>query len=271
MLLESPPTQFDLNWRMFGIPVRVSPWFWLTSLFLGWSAYANTSILLLVIWVLCVFVSVLIHELGHVVVGTIFGSDGHILLYSFGGLAIGSSNLDRRWQRIAVSFAGPLAQFLLLIPIVLLEWVYTPSPRRGFESPDFLAEMLAMLFVINLFWPLLNLLPIWPLDGGQISRELFQQLVPRAGVRWSLMLSLGVSASLAVVELMSMLTKTPVPFIGLGSLFGILFFGLFAAESWMLLQQARPMQQHRRREEEEDRLPWETDPDAWKRGRRDQW
>ena len=67
----------------------------------------------LVLWIICVFVSILIHEMGHVLMGRLFGAEGHIVLYSFGGLAIGSKRLADRWQRIAVSFAGPLAQFIL--------------------------------------------------------------------------------------------------------------------------------------------------------------
>ena len=61
----------------------------------------------LLIWIGCVFGSILIHEMGHVFMGQVFGAQGTIVLYSLGGLAIGSSNLPSRWQRIAVSFAGP--------------------------------------------------------------------------------------------------------------------------------------------------------------------
>src|SRR5207302_5403914 len=64
------------------------------------------SVSYLLIWIACTFVSILIHELGHVFMGRLFGSHGHIVLYSFGGLAIGSSALRSRWQRIAVYFAG---------------------------------------------------------------------------------------------------------------------------------------------------------------------
>src|SRR5205807_2354897 len=65
------------------------------------------------IWVACMFVSILVHELGHVIAGRLFGTNGHIVLYGFGGLAIGSSALTNRWKRIFVYFAGPLAGFIL--------------------------------------------------------------------------------------------------------------------------------------------------------------
>jgi hypothetical protein len=90
---------------MFGIPIRVHPMFWLMSVILGYSTIQD-GFEYLIIWVACVFVSILIHELGHVIMGRFFGADGHIVLYSFGGLAIGSNSLSSRGQRIAVSFAG---------------------------------------------------------------------------------------------------------------------------------------------------------------------
>ena len=69
------------------------------------------------------------------------------------------------------------------------------------------AVLLTLLFLaeINLFWPLLNLLPIWPLDGGQITREVSTAVSRRQGLVVSLWISLIVSGFLAlhalVVEL----------------------------------------------------------------------
>ena len=46
---------------------------------------------------------------------------------------------------------------------------------------------------INLFWGLVNLLPIFPLDGGQIARNLMTSWWGRTGLRQSLVLSIIVS------------------------------------------------------------------------------
>ena len=54
--------------------------------------------------------------------------------------------------------------------------------RGGASFPGVLrASTIIILFVlvwdllfVNIFWGLVNLLPVFPLDGGQISRELFQ-------------------------------------------------------------------------------------------------
>src|SRR5205814_6565389 len=107
------PSPYDLSFSLFRIPVRVSPWFWLISALFVWDAGIRHGMSFVFVGIACVFVSILLHELGHVLVGKLFGADGYIVLYSFGGLAIGSRDVPRRWQRIAVSFAGPGVQLAL--------------------------------------------------------------------------------------------------------------------------------------------------------------
>ena len=219
-LLEPPPSPLDLKWQMFGIPVRVHPFFWLFTALLGLGALRQ-GVAYLLLWIVCVFVSILLHELGHVVVGKVFGSHGRILLYSFGGLAIGSSNLAERWQRVAVYLAGPASQLLLVVTLAIPYKVYT-GVTEG-EGGGFIGELFYFLFVINGFWALLNLLPVWPLDGGQVSRELFELANPAGGRRASLALSLACAAALALVGLVF-------------SVYTALLFGSLAFCSWQLLQ-----------------------------------
>lgn len=263
MFLSEPSrTPYDLSFRIGWIPVRVSPWFWVASAVLGWQSMQD-GVSYLLMWIACVFLSILVHELGHVVVGQLFGSYGHIVLHTYGGLAIGSSNLRNRWQRIAVYFAGPCAGFLLLA-IVL-----GPFFALDREWPPLVFEAIRDLFWINLFWGLLNLLPIWPLDGGQISRDLFDWVRPRNGVRLSLGLSIIVASVLAVNSFMATNGPPLIPFIPIGGLYITLFFALFAVQSYQLMQQLPP--DGGRREEERDD-PWSTnsgfrdsDPDHWRR------
>jgi Zn-dependent protease len=242
-LLEPNPTPYDLRWRMFGIAVRVHPAFWLVSALLGWNV-TQLGMGYLLIWVACVFVSILIHELGHVLMGRLFGSWGYIVLYSFGGLAIGSSDLARRWQRVAVSFAGPLAQFLLLGVVIALGLRMVPGEGFWFTSPGAwgksnTAAFLGMLFEINLFWAILNLLPIWPLDGGKIAREVLEGATPEKGRLYSLGLSAGVSGLLAVHAFLAEAGTPLIPYLPpLGTFMGI-FFALFCVSSIQALQEER--------------------------------
>ena len=100
MLLDQPnDTPFDLKFRLFRIPVRVHPFFWIGTLFLGFDLIQQ-GIDVLLLWVACVFFSILLHELGHVWMGQFFGSRGHILLQGLGGLAIGASSIHGRWSAL---------------------------------------------------------------------------------------------------------------------------------------------------------------------------
>ncbi len=263
LMLEPNPTPYDLRWRMFGIPVRVHPMFWLISTILGWSWFGlgdsgAEGLGFVALWVGCVFLSVLIHELGHVVAGRIFGSSGHIVLFSFGGLAIGSSDVPRRWQRICVYLAGPGAQFLLLG----LLWLLWDPIRRTVAPTAFfrpVAVLLFMLWIINLFWPILNLLPIWPLDGGQVSRELCEGTWRANGRRYSLIISMVTAIVLALHIILSQNGKPGlIPILNewfpfTPGLLTAIFFGLFAMQSFQALQE----ESHRRRNWDDDRLPWE--------------
>jgi len=126
--LEPSPTPLDLKWRLFGIHFRVHPSFWGVALIFGLVGAPRDRLLSYVFaWVVCMFLSVLVHELGHVIMGRIFGESGNILLCSFGGYATGSYDHLQRWQRIMVSFAGPAAGFLFLFAIIHVDNRYWNS------------------------------------------------------------------------------------------------------------------------------------------------
>jgi Zn-dependent protease len=295
-LLEPNRTPYDLNFSLGRIPVRIHPMFWLMGAVLGWNTMHDGPQFLL-LWIACVFVSILVHELGHVLMGQVFGTSGHIVLYSFGGLAVGSNGMANRWQRIAVSFAGPLAGFVFMGAVALVVAVALPAQlayvkytlyplvhlRLGLEDvllvlgpPTLLGRAIEYLVQINLFWGLLNLLPIWPLDGGQISREVLTWLTPANGVRASLGLSGVVAGVLALNSAWIYFKKQPlIPHLDYGSGYMALFFGLLALQSFMTMQQVprqgQSTRRWQRREDEEERMPWERDPDYWKSGRRDPW
>jgi Zn-dependent protease len=212
------------------------------------------SFLFLLIWVACVFLSILLHEFGHIWMGKLFGTDGYIVLYGFGGLAVPSSDVRRRWQRILVSLAGPAIQLVLYGLIWAGRNSLSLEQKARMSEP--MEETLRILILINLFWPLLNLLPVWPLDGGQVSRELFSAASPRDGLRWSLILSIGVAAVLAVNGFAAWQGGPGfLPYVPAGPWSAILF-ALLAVQSYQLLQlvQQQPTWQY---EEPDDRLPWE--------------
>lgn len=225
---EPAPTQADLHFRIFGFPVRVHPFFWVVSLLLGMGGGAADPAKTLV-WVGVVFVSILVHELGHAFLQRFYGGRPWITLYSFGGMA-SCNDCDRSPRsQIVISLAGPVAGFLLAVWLILLmramgyyvgfaldeqgidralsklaieRVVYQPLGPfylffRPAESP-LLTELVGDLLQVNILWGIVNLLPVYPLDGGQIARELFTLGNPRQGVAQSLQLSIGTAVLLAV-------------------------------------------------------------------------
>ena len=118
MLIGEPPrTQGDLNFVLFGFPVRVHPFFWVISLLLGISGDPKPELVL--IWVAAVFVSILVHELGHAFAIRRYGGQAWITLYGMGGLA--SSNEANRTPKaqILISAAGPAAGFVLAAAVLV--------------------------------------------------------------------------------------------------------------------------------------------------------
>lgn len=238
MLFAPDPTPYDLHFRLYDIRVRVHPFFWLICAVTGWD-YVNQpgqGLLYLLAWAACVFVSILWHELGHVLMGRVFGAWGYIVLYSFGGLAIGSSDVRGWWRRVLVYLAGPGSQLLLWLGLLaLVPYVKSLAP----QARPLAAEVLRQMVYINLWWAVLNLLPIWPLDGGQVTRETLRRFDPIRGVRIALWISVVLAGALAVNALSAMYDGPTIPWLYAGGPMALILFGLLAIGSFMELRQER--------------------------------
>jgi stage IV sporulation protein FB len=257
VLNEPPQTAYDLRWRMFGVPIRVHPFFWLLSAMLGWSYMEtpNGGPAYLLMWIFCVFTSVLFHEFGHVLMGRLFGSEGHIVLYSFGGLAIGSSDVRRRWQRVLVLLAGPVPPLAVAGIIYYFKPHIQEMPLQAEpDAEQLLLVSLGMLFEINFFWSLLNLLPIWPLDGGQVTRETCEGWLGERGTSFALGLSLVVAGLFALHYLMYATKKVHlIPYLPGGGFYMALLFILLAVGSFQALQVEHERQRYH---SGDDDWPW---------------
>ncbi len=238
MLLGEPPrSQYDLNFSLFGIPTRVHPFFWLIALVMG--SQLRDPIFVL-IWVVAVFVSVLIHELGHALVMRRYGYYPWITLYGMGGLTshnqdnYGYSRGSESLRQVLISLAGPMAGFLLAAAIVLIvfltgygDQVYLTifGPAVGGLPSWQLTVFVNFVLFISVVWGMINLLPIYPLDGGQIAREFFLKLSTQQGIRQSLMVSIVCAVLMAAAGLLL-----------LHSFFTALLFGYLAFSNYATLQ-----------------------------------
>ena len=161
-----------LRFRLFDIPVVVRPSFLLIAAIIGFSWASQPSRAL--IWIGVIFVSILIHELGHALTARGFGSEVAIELNAVGGLTSWSIPAEDfgPGRRAVVAAAGSAVGVLFgsLVWLVNL-WL---GPFSGAAN-----VLVSTLIFVNVFWGLLNWLPLRPLDGGHLLISLLQKLSPR--------------------------------------------------------------------------------------------
>jgi stage IV sporulation protein FB len=256
VLVDPGRTSYDLSFRLFGFPVRVHPFFWLVAALLGGDYVLRAGVVYMLIWIAVVFVSILVHELGHALAFRRFGTDAQIVLYAFGGLAIPYSDVSGRWRRIVVALAGPFAGFVLFGVVVGSNRLYPWAAEHPYLLRTFL-----FLWFINLYWGIFNLLPVMPLDGGRVSEELCSMASRRNGRRIALEISIAVAGLVCLYSLACELDWrqgggwfNALPWwFPRGTFWTAILFGLLAVESWQMLQQRHWTEAHWR---EDDPPPW---------------
>lgn len=228
-LTEPSRTQYDLNFSLFGFHVRTHPAFFVMPILLGRGLITggiNTG----VGWLLLIaifFVSILVHELGHALAFRYYGIHSRIVLYWFGGLAIpdAGGNVWTRprshslspGQQIVVSLAGPVFGLLLAAVLCLVVYLvqghiiindmnFIPLPQPVFDGTVFAGiDAVFMIFwsgiILNIVLNLFNLVPIYPLDGGQVARQMMIQMDPYNGLKNSIILSIATCIGFVLLSL----------------------------------------------------------------------
>ncbi len=164
--------------RIKGIPLLVHPSWFLILILFTWTAQgqvSNAAQTPLPIWfswglgfitALLLFLSVLLHELGHSLVALREGVKVRsITLFLLGGVARVDKECSTPMGALRVAVAGPLVSLFLAIGFLQL------ANSAGGTSP-LLQNLLTQLGSLNLVLALFNLLPGLPLDGGLILKAL---------------------------------------------------------------------------------------------------
>jgi Zn-dependent protease len=182
------------------------------------------------VWSLMEYVSlfgiVLLHEFGHALAcRQVGGLADEIVLWPLGGIAF----VDPPPRPGAVLWsiaAGPLVN-LVLVPFTVGAWLLADMQELQETSPDAYHFFVAILF-INLVLLIFNMLPIYPLDGGQIVQALLWFVI-------------GQAKSLLAVSVVGMVGAAGL--IGLAIIAGSWWLGLIAAfaafRCWAGFRQAR--------------------------------
>jgi len=192
------------------IPITIHPIFFLVAAIIGF--LSSQTLGGTALWILIIMISVIVHEFGHALTAIIFGQKARIELVGFGGVTHHNGKALKPWQSFLVVLNGPMAGFLLC---GVAYFLYIAIPQTGA-----LHYALTIAVFINLFWTVINLLPIQPLDGGKLMAIVLEKTFGPRGVRLSYFLSIILAMLFAFLFFM----------IGL-VIAGAIFF-LFAYESY---------------------------------------
>ena len=159
-----------------------------------------------------VLLSIIAHELGH---GLMVKRLGHrpreVILHFIGGVLTWDASRATRKDRIKVALAGPAVSLLIGVLAFL---IYLPFHETGgfgvyavqaeqIPGIKMLKMTLSATIVLNLFWGVFNLLPIYPMDGGHALRSaLGLKMSQFQAVRRSLQVSMGTAGAVALAAIL---------------------------------------------------------------------
>ncbi len=228
-----------IRFRLFGVSVNIHPSLWFTLAVVGLMTISGVSLLPgVVLFTVAGFLCLFVHEMGHALFSrALGGGQPEIFMAWLGGDCCNSRAVLTRWRGVAMTAAGPAASLLLALLSILLLSLYV----RGFDSgicltlnfligripseyaalfPTYGLSFFKYLIQISVWWSLLNLLPIFPLDGGQMMHGLM------SSPHTMHMVSVTVAA-------MSMAA-----FIAMGAWFLVLLMGFLCYFNFRCLQQS---------------------------------
>jgi Zn-dependent protease len=185
--------------RIAGITIHLDMMFVLVLLFFTYPYFTSGNTQLMsagFIIVVGLLLSILLHELGHALAGHLLGAPvSHIDLTGLGGVAHFARSLPRSaLARSAIYLAGPA------VNLGLWQGLSSLAGEAGSIGNPMLALPLAVLASANFFLMCFNLLPAYPLDGGQtLDAWLGRLLGPVWSVRIVATLGLIVAVGVAVL------------------------------------------------------------------------
>jgi Zn-dependent protease len=209
--------------RISGIPIYLDIFFILIAVLFTWpywSAGGSTGMSAGFVLVLGLFVSILLHELGHAWAGRWFGIGAQAIeLNGLGGLCYFDRSLPARvLPRTVIGLAGPFAN------LVLWQVFDVAAAVAQDGGGGMLAMVLRQLAYVNLLLLIFNLLPAFPLDGGKVLEA---WLAPIFGPAWSVRVVAVLGLAVAAWLLMRSFP---------GSLFMVMLAVLLAIANWQMLQ-----------------------------------
>ena len=167
--------------RFGGTAVKIHVTFLLLLAWIGFSAWrqggpaaARDSL----VFIILIFVCVVLHEFGHVLVARRYGIQApEITLLPIGGVASLQALPQKPSQEFAIAIAGPAVNFVIAIILLLLVGSFNSADLARLDDPR--VSLIARLADANLFLAIFNLIPAFPMDGGRVLRALLAMKLGR--------------------------------------------------------------------------------------------
>ena len=168
--------------ELFDIPIRVH-WSWLIGFalltwliasgglpFISIELTPTQEVIIAVVVTICLFLSVLVHELAHSLTAKRLGySVLSITLLIFGGVSVIAETRSRSSHDFMIAAAGPGMSLLLGIAAFILYFAYRDPFATG--GPAMLQGILFYIGLQNVALAIFNMLPGLPLDGGRVLQS----------------------------------------------------------------------------------------------------
>ena len=188
------------RWRIFkmhGHPVYLEAWFFVLVAYFAFSNVRTSDDLLSgLLWAPILFISVLWHEYGHALAIDKFGyGKSMIILQGLGGVTVNQGRSHTPpGQSIVISLAGPAFSFSLTVVFGLIALFAQPTGLGG--------EFVSQMAMANLVWTIFNLIPIFPMDGGNVMRSVLQKFMKNTRRAWEVTawISLFLVAALVIAS-----------------------------------------------------------------------
>ncbi len=192
--------------NLFGIDVQLHwTWFVVAAIQLHYAQLFRHPVWHLVTY-LALFAIVLLHEFGHALAcRSVGGQADRIVLWPLGGIAFVRPPFRPGAVLWSIA-AGPLVN-VILVPITVLAYVLVATDTTvvsQFSQMKDIELVLLAICVMNLWILGFNLLPIYPLDGGQILQALLWFFLgPARSLKIATIIGLMVAAVTAVGSLLA--------------------------------------------------------------------
>lgn len=172
--------------KIAGIGLFVHWTFSLLILFIVYTNYKagqnSIQILWSVLFILCIFLTVFMHELGHALTAKKFGiKTKDITLLPIGGVAQLERLPEKPSEELMVAFAGPMVNIVLaLITSLFISLPNTSEEMvaqldNGVNAGNFFLNF----YLVNIILAFFNLIPAFPMDGGRVLRALLSYKLER--------------------------------------------------------------------------------------------